>query len=180
MDAFVGEIRLMGFSFAPKGWAYCQGQLLPIQQNQALFSLLGTTYGGNGTTTFALPDLRSRAIVGNGQGTGLSPYMMGQQGGQDGVALQSNQMPAHTHTFNGSILTADETTAKQPSGAYPSAAGTPATTPYSTGTANATLNAAALPNVTTAAGGSQPHENRQPLLALNYAIALTGYFPSRQ
>lgn len=180
MDAFIGEIRLMGFPFAPKGWAYCQGQLLPISQNQALFSLLGTAYGGNGSTTFGLPDLRSRAVVGNGQGTGLSNYAMGQQGGQDGVALQVNQIPAHGHTFNGTIVTAEEPTAKQPADLYPAAAGTPTATPYSTGTPSATMSSDALPATTTSAGGSQPHENRQPLLALNYAIALTGYFPSRQ
>lgn len=179
MDCFIGEIRLMGFAFAPKGWAYCQGQMLSIAQNQALFTLLGTTYGGDGKTTFALPDLRGRAVVGAGQGVGLSNYPLGQKGGQQGVALQLSQLPAHEHAFTGTLATADETTGQQPAGSYPAAAGTPSATPYSTGTPNATMSTAALPTTTTPVGSGQPHENRQPVMALNYAIALTGIFPSR-
>jgi microcystin-dependent protein len=180
MDAFIGEIRLMSFPFAPRGWAYCQGQLLQVQQYQALFSLLGTTYGGNGQTTFGLPDLRGRVAVGNGQGAGLSAYAMGQRSGQEGLPLTINQIPAHVHTFNGSILTADELAGQSPINSYPAAADPTNITPYASGTPNASMSTAALPNITTSMGGSQAHENRQPLLALNYAIALTGYFPSRQ
>jgi microcystin-dependent protein len=180
MDAFIGEIRLMSFPFAPKGWAYCQGQLLPVQQNQALFSLLGTTYGGNGTTTFGLPDLRGRIAVGNGQGNDLSAYAMGQSAGQEGVTLQINQIPAHTHTFDGSILTADELTGQSPINSYPAAADPTNVTPYASGTPSGSMGSSALASVTTALGANQPHENRQPLLVLNYAIALTGYFPARQ
>jgi microcystin-dependent protein len=108
MDPFIGEIRLMGFPFPPKGWQFCQGQLLPINQNQALFSLLGTTYGGNGTTTFGLPDLRGRVVLGVGSGPGLSPYIWGQQGGTEAVALTPAQMPPHGHTFTGTIQAAGE------------------------------------------------------------------------
>lgn len=177
MDAFLGEIRLMGFPIAPKGWMYCQGQLLNVAQNQALFSLLGTTYGGNGQTTFALPDLRGRTIVGVGAGPGLSPYTPGQAGGTEGVALLQSQLPAHNHTFSGTIRTGDTAELKQASGAFP-APGTAA--PFTGGSASASLNAGALSGGLSNAGGSQPHENRQPLLVLNYAIAVQGYFPSRQ
>src|SRR5580658_742842 len=98
---YVGEIRMFGFGFAPQGWALCNGQLLPINQNQALFSLLGTTYGGDGRTTFALPDLQGRVPIHMGQGAGLSPYVMGQVGGVENVTLTIAQIPAHTHTVNG-------------------------------------------------------------------------------
>jgi len=172
MDAFIGEIRLMSFPFAPKGWAYCQGQTLAINTNQALFSLLGTMYGGDGVTTFRLPDLRGRVITGVVPGT--SPQ--GQLGGVEAVTLTQAQMPMHTHNYQGTIKTA--TTAEYPeaSQTFP-AKGT--TTQFATGTPNASLGSGALPNTTTSFGGSQAHDNRQPLIAMNYAIALTGYFPSR-
>lgn len=176
MDPFLGEIRLMSFQMAPKGWMYCQGQLLNVLQNQALFSLLGTTYGGDGRTTFGLPDLRGRTIVGVGTGNGLSPYVAGQMGGTENVSLQQNQMPAHNHTFSGTIKTGDAAELKQPSGAFPAPG---SATPFTAGSPNATLNTSALSGSLSNAGGSQPHENRMPTLVLNYAIAVQGVYPSR-
>jgi microcystin-dependent protein len=176
MDPFIGEIRLMSFPFPPKGWQFCQGQLLPINQNQALFSLLGTTYGGNGTTTFGLPDLRGRVVLGVGSGPGLSPYSWGQQGGTEAVALTPAQMPPHGHTFTGTIQAAGEAEFIQPGQAYPA---TGVETQYSQGTPNATLGSGSLPNTLATAGSGQPHENRQPTLVLNYAIAVQGIYPSR-
>ncbi|MBF9221175.1 phage tail protein [Hymenobacter ruricola] len=176
MDAFVGEIRLMSFPFAPKGWAYCQGQTLPINQNQALFSLLGTTYGGDGVTTFRLPDLRGRLITGVGAMPGGSTYSWGQIGGSETVTLTQAQMPAHGHGYQGTIQTGTAAEYAEASQAFP-AQGT--ATQFATGTPNASFGANALPNTTSSVGGNQPHDNRQPLIAMNYAIALQGYFPSR-
>jgi microcystin-dependent protein len=176
MDFYLGEIRLMGFPFAPKGWLYCQGQLLPVLQNQALFSLLGTTYGGDGKNTFALPDLRGRAIVGVGQGAGLSPVAWGQQGGQEMVTLTPGQLPSHSHTFSGTIKTAVVADLKAPNGGVP-AKGT--ALQFSLSTPTAPMNASMLGGNLGSAGGGQPHDNRQPTLVLNYAIATTGIYPSR-
>jgi microcystin-dependent protein len=166
MDPFLGEIRLFAGNFAPNGWALCNGQIMSIAQNTALFSLLGTTYGGNGQTTFALPDLRGRVPVHAGQGPNLSNYSLGQQGGVESVTLTTNHMPAHTHTLNASSN--DETT-NRPTNAVPAKGGV-----YD-GTLNTTMN----PGVVGNAGGSQPHENLPPHLTLNYIIALQGIFPSR-
>ncbi|GAA4393142.1 phage tail protein [Hymenobacter koreensis] len=177
MDPFLGEIRLMSFPFAPQGWMYCQGQLLNIMQNQPLFALLGTTYGGDGRTTFALPDLRGRAIVGVGSGPGLSPYVQGQQGGTEMVTLQPTQIPQHSHTFTGTVKTGAAADLKSPSQAFPA---TGPIAQYSGGTPTAPLNPGTLTGTLANTGGSAPHENRQPLLVLNYAIATTGVFPSRQ
>jgi microcystin-dependent protein len=176
MDAFLGEIRLMSFPFAPKGWMYCQGQLLSVSQNTALFSLLGTTYGGNGVTTFGLPDLRGRVIVGAGSGVNLSPYVLGQQGGSEMLALAAGQIPAHSHTFTGTVQTGDSPDLKSPAGAVPAPG---AATQFSAGTPTVSMNTGTLTGSLANAGGSAPHENRQPLLVLNYAIAVTGIFPSR-
>jgi microcystin-dependent protein len=178
MDAFIGEIRLMGFTIAPKGWAFCQGQLLPINQNQALFSLLGTTYGGNGQTNFGLPDLRGRVIVSPGQGPGLSKYAPGQQGGIEAVALQPTEIPNHSHSFTATLAASDSAEGAQPSSSYPGPASS--SNPYSKGGTTASMSQAALTGNTATAGVSQGHENRQPLMAMNYAIALQGNFPSRQ
>ena len=174
MEPFIGEIRLMGFGYAAKGWLPCQGQLLPINQNQALFSLLGTTYGGNGQTTFGLPDLRGRAVV----GTGLANYQQGQVGGSESVTLTIAQMPGHAHPLTGSLKADEAADGTDPAGAYPSA---PAdgTLPFAKGTPNAALNTAALAGNTASAGNSTGHENRQPVLAMNYCIAVQGIFPSR-
>lgn len=169
-DPFLGEIRLFGFNFAPVGWAMCQGQLLPISQNTALFSLLGTSYGGNGTTTFALPDLRSRVPLSMGQGAGLSNYVIGQAGGNENVTLLASQLPAHSHSVNASSTAA---AADRPAGAVLGHAGV---NTYAAGPDGATvMNAGMIANT----GGSQPHSNLQPFLTLNFCIALQGIYPSR-
>ena len=169
-DPFVGEIGLVAFDFAPRGWALCNGQLLPISQNTALFSLLGTTYGGNGISTFALPDLRGRVPIHFGQGPGLTDRLLGEIGGQESVSLAVTEMPSHSH-----VARADGGTAvsDMPNGRY--LARNPASIPaFGTGTA-AALGAAAIDNT----GGGQPHANVQPYLTLNFIIALQGVFPSR-
>jgi microcystin-dependent protein len=156
---------LFGGNFAPAGWALCNGQLLSIQQNTALFSILGTTYGGNGQTNFALPDLRGRVPLHFGQGPGLTSYTEGQVGGSESITLIQQQMPQHTHQ---QPATAADQTTNRPNAAVPARGG------FYNGTQDASLL-----KPTTAAGGNQPHENRQPFLVLNYCIALQGIFPSR-
>lgn len=175
MDAFLGEIRLMSFPFAPNGWAYCQGQLLSIAQNRALFSLLGTIYGGNGQTTFGLPDLQGRVIVGVGTGPGLSSYPIGQTGGQEGVTLTLDECPAHGHSFSGTIQTGAGAEFSSPANNFP-AEGT--VTQFASGTPTVPLALGTLVGQLSQMGG-QAHENRQPTLVLNYAIATQGSFPSR-
>jgi microcystin-dependent protein len=182
-------IILVGFNFAPRGWAFCQGQLLPISQNTALFSLLGTTYGGNGVTTFALPDLRGRVPLGFGQGAGLSSYVQGQVGGVENVTLTINQMPIHTHTISlGSLqatLKARNTpgNTQTPVGNVPAVEAAGVTATYSDQGANASMAAGGIDvsgNPTAAnTGGSLPTGILQPYLAMNYCIALAGIFPSR-
>jgi microcystin-dependent protein len=175
MDAFIGEIRPISFGYAPRGWAYCNGQLLPISQNQALFSLLGTQYGGNGITTFALPDLRGRVPVGSGQGPGLSNYAIGQTGGAETVALTTAQLPPHTHPLTGTLKTASEAVETNPAGMYP-AVGTG--TAFSANAATVAM-ASAVQGTTANAGSNAGHENRAPLLGISYIICIAGYFPSR-
>ena len=171
-DPFIGEIKLVPYNFAPLGWAFCQGQLLSISQNTALFALLGTTYGGDGQSTFALPNLQGRCIVHPGQGTGLSSYTQGQVGGVESVTLQLSQIPAHTHSLSGSSSVGD---VESPSGAYLASADAMVAKIY--GSVN---SGQLMPNNTVLpSGGSQPHENRMPLLVMNYVIALQGIFPSR-
>jgi microcystin-dependent protein len=165
-EPFIGEIRIFSFDFAPRNWATCAGQILPIAQNQALFSILGTTYGGNGQTTFALPDLRGRTPIHWGQGPGLSNYSLGQSSGEEAHTLTTNEIPGHTHTVTASSNTADVTS---PANAYWADGGV---TAYS-----ATPSTTLQPLST--AGQSAPHENRSPYLALNICIALAGIFPSR-
>ena len=169
---FVGQIIAVGFNFAPAGWALCQGQLLPIDQNQALFSLLGTTFGGNGTTTFGLPDLRGRAVLGMGQGPGLGSYVLGQAGGVESVTVTGAQIGSHAHGLSAAA------TATTPTPSSSVVLGTPAAaTPiYATSGTGATLAAGA---VSTTPGGGLPHENRQPSLTINYIISLFGVFPSQ-
>jgi len=167
---FLGEIKMVGFNFAPRGYALCNGQILSIAQNTALFSLLGTMYGGNGQTTFALPDLRGRVPIHQGQGPGLSSYTIGQQSGVETVTLSTPQLPPHNHTVNASSA-ADS---KNPSGNVPGVTG--AGSSYSsTPTPGVVMNA----GMVTGGGGGQPHENRQPSLCINVVIALEGIFPSR-
>jgi len=175
MEAFLGSIIIFAGNFAPRGWQLCAGQLLPISQYSALFSLLGTSYGGNGQTTFALPDLRGRAPIGQGQGPGLSPYSLGQVGGVENVTLNATQMPAHNHLVNASNTAADQ---GAPGGNYLAEivdAVTGNATPIYAATANAQMNAACI----TMAGGSQPHQNLSPFLCLNYIICMEGIYPSR-
>ena len=165
---FIGEIKLFGGNFQPRGFAFCDGRLLPISEYSALFALIGTTYGGNGQTTFALPDLRGRIPINQGAGPGLSTYVIGQSFGSESVTLNPNQMPAHNHI---ALCNSTPGAASPANGFW---AATTGVTGYGT-PANATMN----PQSLTVAGGSQPHENRMPLLALNYIIALEGIFPSR-
>lgn len=164
-EPFIGSIILFAGNFAPRGWAFCNGQLLAISQNTALFSILGTTYGGNGQTTFALPDLRGRVPVSSGQGPGLSSYSLGQQAGEENVTLNAQQLPSHTHS---QPATNGQETTNRPNGALPARGGV-----YS----NESDGSAFHP--TTAAGGGQPHDNLPPYLTLNYIIALEGIYPSR-
>jgi microcystin-dependent protein len=168
-DPFLGQISIFSFAFAPKGWAFCNGQILSIAQNTALFSLLGTTYGGDGITTFALPNLQGRAAISSGQGPGLSPYTLGQVGGEAAHTLTVTEMPSHTH----GAQPASDTTQMSPQANYwaPNINGNATYSATSTGTMS--VNAVAN------AGGSQPHPNQQPSLAINFCIALVGIFPSR-
>lgn len=162
-EPFLSEIRIFSFNFAPRGWATCSGQLLPINQNQALFSLLGTTYGGNGQTTFGLPDLRGRVPMHVGGGLNL-----GQMGGEEAHTLNSNEMPTHTHQAKAS---ANGPSVTPPTGNF--WASNTGFTPYGS-TADTNMAPAATGNT----GGSQAHENRSPYLTLNMCIALQGIFPS--
>lgn len=174
MEPFIGQIGLFGFNFAPRGWALCNGQLLSITQNSALFSLLGTTYGGDGISTFALPDLRGRVPNGQGQGPGLSDYQIGQASGTENVTLIQSQMPQHNHPLN---VSSSPATSNNPAGtvlAVSADANEGAVNTYGT-----TINATANPQAIGLAGGNQPHENMQPYLTMNYCIALEGIFPSR-
>lgn len=178
---FVAEIRMFGFSYAPRGWAMCRGQLLAIQQYSTLFSIIGTYYGGNGTSTFALPNLQGAAAVGVGQGPGLSDYDLGQAGGATQITLTSGEIPAHTHLFQASNAQAttneasgnllargnfDDGSNLGPQAAFiaPSAAGT-----------LVPLN----PTAVAPSGFGLPHNNMMPFLAMNYCIALVGTFPAR-
>src|SRR3954471_600337 len=156
-EPFLGELRLMSFNFAPKGWAQCSGQFLPINQNQALFSLLGTMYGGNGQTTFALPDLRGRAPFHLGNG-----FTQGERAGEEFHTINSSELASHTHFVGASLSNGDKADIGILAGLSDAYSGSP----------NTNLSPAMITN----AGGSQPHENRQPLLVLNWCIALQGIF----
>jgi microcystin-dependent protein len=173
-EPFLGQILLVGFNFAPQGWALCNGQLLSITQNTALFSLLGTQYGGDGQTTFALPDLRSRVPIHQGQGNGLSNYAMGEMAGVENVTLLLSQIPSHNHLINATNAAGGVQTPGNNFLAAATAGGRPADI-YSAGPSQGTLS----PNAVSVAGGGQPHTNIQPVLAMNYIIALQGIFPSR-
>jgi len=176
-DPFVAEIRIFPFNFAPKGWAWCDGQLLPISQNTALFSLLGTTYGGDGRSNFALPDLQGRAPMHPGQGPGLSLHDLGETGGSDTVSLLESEIPGHTHALNASQGDGTERT--------PSVSGNPPTgqllatgigiSQYQTPGAQTNLD----DGVVAPSGGDQPHNNMQPYLTFYFNIALQGVFPPR-
>jgi len=170
-EPFLGELRLVPYNFPPTGWAFANGQLLPISQNAALFALIGTFYGGNGTTTFALPDMRGRVPISSGQGTGLSNYVLGETLGVESVTLAVNQLPAHSHTVNASGNKANE---PSPIGHYPASDAAGVTAEYGT-SPTGIMNA----GVISPTGLGQPVENRQPGLVLNWIIALQGIFPSR-
>lgn len=168
---FIGEIRLFAGNFAPVGWALCDGSLLPIAENEALFNLIGTIYGGNGQTTFGLPDMRGRVPVHQGAGTGLSPRTIGEMGGAEQVTLTPSQMPSHNHVLN--ATTAAASTANGVAG---SLTGTAASTNFY---GNTPGGGALAPQALTATGGNQPHNNMAPFLGLNFIISLFGIFPSQ-
>lgn len=174
-EPFIGQIMMFGGTYAPKGWAFCEGQVLPIAQNSALFSILGTTYGGNGQTTFALPDLRGRVPIQPGQGPGLSPYTLGQASGVENVTLLSTQIPAHTHALGAHNGAGD---APSPEGTVPAITVDPNTQqPFNGYSSSVTTHMANT--AVGLAGGSQPHTNVQPYLCVNFIIALEGIYPSR-
>jgi len=172
-DPFVAEIRIFPFNFAPKGWAFCDGQILPLSQNTALFSLLGTTYGGDGKSNFALPNMQGNAPMHPGQGPGLSLHDLGEVGGSQTVSLLESEIPAHSHSLNANSVTAD-TNAPGP---QVSLARSSNATAYQDVT---NQNLVSLSDqAITPAGGDQPHNNLQPYLTLNFCIALQGVFPPR-
>jgi microcystin-dependent protein len=166
-DPFIGEIQIYGFNFAPRGWSFCSGQILSIAQNSALFSLLGTTYGGNGIQTFGLPNMTGRTPLHTGQGSGLSNRTLGELAGSEGVTLLTTQIPSHTHTFSANssdantVLPTGNSLAKSSSNLY------------------AAQNNGAIMQPLGITGGNQPHNNMQPYAVLNFCIALQGIYPSR-
>ena len=175
-NPFLGEIRMFAGNFSPRGWAFCAGQLLSIAQNDALYALLGTTYGGDGQNTFGVPDMRGRLPINQGTGPGLSTYVIGQMSGSETVTLTVQQMPAHSHS-----LSATTATANQPA---PTTTSFPATLLgtaelYAIPGANPLKQGALNANSISSAGGNQPHNNLMPILAVNFIIALEGVFPSR-
>ena len=170
MDPFVAEIRIFPFNFAPKGWAWCDGQLLPLSQNTALFSLLGTTYGGNGKSNFALPDLQGRAPMHPGQGPGLSLHDLGETGGSETVSLLESEIPAHSHAIIASQSDANDQ--RPVNELYAAGVGIGQ---YAAPGALTQLS----PNALAPAGGDQPHNNMQPYLTFYFCIALQGVFPPR-
>jgi microcystin-dependent protein len=174
-DPFVAEIRVFPFNFAPRGWAFCDGQLLPLSQNTALFSLLGTTYGGNGKSNFALPDLQGRAPMYWGQGPGLSLYDLGETGGSETVSLLESEIPAHSHGMQASGADVSEEGTKQPAGALPGKQQGSNLIYGALGANQVNFAGEAL----APAGGDAPHNNMMPYLTFNFCIALQGVFPPR-
>lgn len=175
MDPFIGEIRAFGFGYAPREWMPCEGQLLPISQYSALFSILGTQYGGDGVRTFALPDLRGRAPLGSGQGPGLQGYDVGDAGGDESVTLTEQTVPPHVHTAQAFEARSDNKAAPEPKLAL---ANSEAGTVYDT-TAPAPPVTMDPNSIEPAGGGSLPHANMMPTIALTFCIALVGVFPQR-
>ncbi|MEQ8305222.1 MAG: tail fiber protein [Hoeflea sp.] len=169
-EPFVGEIRMFAGNFAPRGWAFCDGQLLAVSQNDALFSLLGTIYGGDGRTTFGLPDMRGRLPIHAGHGPGLSERRLGAKGGAEHVTLTVNQLPSHSHTYNASTTAA---TANNPELAF--VGESPTVDVLAESPPTVPLSSAAVTHV----GGSRSHENEMPFLCVNFIIALFGIYPSR-
>ena len=171
MDPFVAEIRIFPFNFAPKGWAWCDGQLLPLSQNTALFSLLGTTYGGDGKSNFALPDLQGSAPMHPGQGPGLSLHDLGEASGSDTVSLLESEIPAHSHQLRADVLDIADTNVPSPNASLALSSGG---TLYQDA-----QNTSLSPQALAPAGGDQPHNNMMPYLTLYFNIALQGVFPPR-
>ncbi len=165
-EAYIGEIRMFAGNFAPAGWMFCEGQLLPISENDTLFNLIGTTYGGDGQSTFALPDLRGRIPVHQGSGLTLAAT-----GGAETISLTTNELPSHSHSF---LASNDPGNTTAPQNAIPAASNTATTLPYGTAEPLMTLDPAAVSSV----GGSQPHSNLQPYLCINFIISLFGIYPS--
>jgi microcystin-dependent protein len=177
MNPFIGLICMFGGNFAPRGWAFCDGQLLSIAQNTALFSILGTTYGGDGRTTFALPDLRGRVAIHPGNGPGLSPKNLGQRGGTETNTLNQLQLPSHNHTASGTVNLGTASNAASGSGAFlPISTGANF---YSTAAGAAQMNAGAVSVTVGNTGNNQPVNNIQPFQCVSFIIALQGTFPSR-
>ncbi len=172
MEPFIGEIRLFGFNFAPRGWAFCNGQLLSIAQNTALFSLIGTYYGGNGQTTFALPNLQGRVPIHQGQGPGLTPRTIGEMAGTEVVTLIQTEIPMHNHLIHTASAAGNS---RIPNGKVLAKEAAGQTAVYADGPMDSALN----PQSVSIAGGSQPHNNMPPFLVINYCIALEGIYPSR-
>lgn len=169
-EPYLGEIRMVGFNFAPTGWALCNGQLLSIAQNTALFSLLGTTYGGDGQTTFALPNLQGRMPIHQGSGSGLSPRSIGESGGAEAVTLSVSEMPPHNHLLSGTdkVATSRDVANNTLARSWPGPA-------YRPEPATVVAHASSISST----GGGLPHDNMPPFLAVNFIIALQGIFPSR-
>jgi microcystin-dependent protein len=168
---FVGEIRMFGGNFPPAGWAFCDGSLLSIAENETLFNLIGTTFGGDGQSTFALPDLRGRIPIHQGTGAGLSTHIMGEISGMETVTLTVQQIPAHGHVFSGSTASAAELS--------PAGAVVASPTNIDLYRPGATIDQALAPNAISVSGGSQPHDNMQPFLCVSFIISLFGIFPSQ-
>lgn len=179
MEGTIAEVRMFAGNFSPRNWAFCSGQILPIAQNTALFSLLGTTYGGNGQTTFALPDLRGRAVIGTGQGPGLSNKTLGELAGTPSLTLNTNNLPSHTHAITGSAaipFSSHDGHSTEAVNNFPAISGNMI---YSSGTDNNAMAPASVALTTGLAGGGQPVNNMKPYLGMNYIICLFGIYPSR-
>ncbi|QGY45663.1 phage tail protein [Maribellus comscasis] len=178
MEPFIGQIMLFGGNFAPRGWALCDGQLLSIVQNQALFSIIGTSYGGDGRTTFGLPDLRGRVPMHPGNGPGLTPRRLGEKSGEENILLNISQIPAHNHSATGTIQAKNgQADASNPGGTV--AATLNKNTEGYAQKANTTMKAGAVDVTVNNSGGGLPHNNVQPYQCINYIIALQGIYPSR-
>lgn len=183
MDPIMGTITIFAGTFAPRGWALCDGSLQSIAENSALFSIIGTTYGGDGVNTFALPDLRGRAPISAGNGPGLSPYSLGQNGGSELVTLTTSQIPTHIHTASGKVATGgDDALTDVAAGnllASESRGGGDALNIYNTGAGTSFMAENSVQVVVGATGSNQAHQNMQPYLSINYIIATEGIYPSR-